>query len=56
MILVTYDQAAFDAAGLAYPNERWTIDDFANAARALTPYNADGTVATPGFSTSVRRQ
>ena len=51
-ILLTYDPVAFDAAGLAYPNERWTIDDFANAARALTEYNADGTVATPGFSTT----
>ncbi len=50
VIMVTYDPAAFDAAGLAYPNERWTIDDFANAARALTQYNADGTVLTPGFS------
>lgn len=51
VILVTYDPAAFDEAGLAYPNERWTIDDFATAARALAEYNADGTVATPGLST-----
>lgn len=51
VILLTYDPAAFDEAGLAYPNERWTIDDFANAARALAQYTADGTVATAGFST-----
>jgi ABC-type glycerol-3-phosphate transport system substrate-binding protein len=51
VILLTYDPAAFDQVGLAYPNERWTIDDFANAAQKLTQYNADGTVATPGFST-----
>ncbi len=51
VILVTYDPAAFDEVGLAYPNERWTIDDFAYAARALAQYNADGTVATPGLST-----
>ncbi len=51
VIVVTYDPAAFDAVGLAYPNERWTIDDFANAARLLTVYNADGSVLTPGFST-----
>jgi ABC-type glycerol-3-phosphate transport system substrate-binding protein len=31
---------------------RWTVDDFANAARLLTQYNADGTVATAGFSVS----
>ncbi|MBN1287401.1 MAG: extracellular solute-binding protein [Anaerolineae bacterium] len=52
IILMTYDPAAFDAVGLAYPNERWTIDDFANAARLLATYNADGTVATPGLSTN----
>jgi ABC-type glycerol-3-phosphate transport system substrate-binding protein len=51
VIVLTYDPAAFDEAGLAYPNERWTIDDFANAARKLAQYNADGTVETPGFST-----
>ncbi len=51
VLLITYDPAALDEVGLAYPNERWTIDDFANAARTLTQYNADGTVATPGFST-----
>ncbi len=51
VILLTYDPVAFDEAGLAYPHERWTIDDFANAARALTQYNADGAVATAGFST-----
>ncbi len=52
VILVTYDPTAFDNAGLAYPNERWTIDDFANAARALTQYNSDGTVATAGMTTN----
>ncbi len=51
VIVLTYDPAAFDAAGLAYPTERWTIDDFAYAAQQLTQYNADGTVDTPGFST-----
>lgn len=50
VILTVYDPLAFDALGLAYPNERWTIDDFAYAARALTTYNADGTVAQSGLS------
>lgn len=49
-IVVTYDPAAFDAVGLAYPTDRWTMNDFATAARLLTTYNADGTVATPGFT------
>ena len=52
VILVTYDPSAFDAAGLAYPSARWTMDDFANAARVLTVYDADGSVLTPGFSVS----
>jgi ABC-type glycerol-3-phosphate transport system substrate-binding protein len=52
VILLTYDPVAFDEAGLAYPNERWTIDDFANAARRLTQYNTDGSVDTPGFTTT----
>ncbi|MBI5960546.1 MAG: extracellular solute-binding protein [Chloroflexi bacterium] len=52
VLVVSYDPAAFDAVGLAYPNERWTIDDFANAARVLTQYNADGTVSVPGMTTN----
>ncbi len=51
-VILTYDPVAFDMAGLAYPNERWTIDDFAYAARQLTAYNNDGSVAVPGFSTN----
>ncbi len=49
IIIVTYDPAKFDAAGLAYPTDRWTIDDFATAARALTTYDANGAVQTPGL-------
>jgi len=53
LILVNYNQTAFDEAGLAYPNEHWTVDDFANAARLLTQYNADGSVAIPGMTASL---
>ena len=31
-----YNPKLFDAAGLAYPNENWTWDDFRAAAKALT--------------------
>jgi ABC-type glycerol-3-phosphate transport system substrate-binding protein len=34
-LLLTYDPAAFDRAGVAYPNDSWTMDDLAAAARAL---------------------
>jgi multiple sugar transport system substrate-binding protein len=33
---LTYNQTAFDAAGLAHPNATWTADDFLNAAKQLT--------------------
>lgn len=51
MVLLIYDKTAFDEAGLAYPNEAWTLDDLANADEALTEYDADGNVITPGFYT-----
>ena len=35
VILVIYDPAAFDQAGLTYPSEAWTTDDFVNAAHKL---------------------
>lgn len=47
--LVVYDAAAFDAAGLAYPNEQWRLADFAAAARALTQVDAEGKVQRPGM-------
>jgi multiple sugar transport system substrate-binding protein len=31
-----YNKDAFDKAGLPYPNEKWTWEDFVSAARALT--------------------
>ncbi|MEO8608514.1 MAG: extracellular solute-binding protein [Chloroflexota bacterium] len=47
--LLIYDKKAFDAAGLAYPNEKWTFGDLANAARALTTHDDKGDVDIPGF-------
>ena len=35
-IAVYYNKALFDAAGVAYPNDDWTIDDFVETAKALT--------------------
>lgn len=50
-VLMFYDQAAFDAAGMSYPTASWTIDDFANAIRTLTKFNDDGTVAQAAIQT-----
>jgi ABC-type glycerol-3-phosphate transport system substrate-binding protein len=47
---MVYDPAAFDKAGLAYPNGKWTLDDLANAARKLTQKDTDGKVTVPGLA------
>ena len=48
VVLLTYDVTTFDEAGLAYPNESWTLDDLISAARALAR-NDDQTI--PGLIT-----
>ncbi len=48
--MLIYDPDAFDKAGLSYPNERWTLDDLANAAKTLTQYDANGAVSVPGMA------
>ncbi len=52
VIILTYNPAAFDTIGLAYPNERWTIDDLDNAARKLAVVDPSGAVTTAGLSIS----
>jgi ABC-type glycerol-3-phosphate transport system substrate-binding protein len=47
--LIIYDPAKFDAAGVAYPNENWTLDDFANAARTLAVRGTNNEIEIPGF-------
>jgi ABC-type glycerol-3-phosphate transport system substrate-binding protein len=39
--VLSYNQNAFDAAGLSYPTADWTIDDFLDAAQKLTKRNGD---------------
>ncbi|MBZ0300220.1 MAG: extracellular solute-binding protein [Anaerolineae bacterium] len=48
--IVIYDLEAFDAAGLEYPNESWTLDDYANADRLLTEHSEDGEVTRLGLA------
>ncbi len=43
-IVMLYDSAAFDAAGLTYPSGSWRVDDLNKAIRALTVKNAQGNV------------
>lgn len=46
-LVIGYDAARFDAAGLAYPDEHWTLDNYANAVRVLTLREG----GSPAFST-----
>ncbi len=48
--LIVYDPAAFDQAGLSYPDEGWTLDDFANVDRTFAEVDANGEVTTPGLA------
>ena len=44
-LVVYYNKDLFDAAGVPYPSDDWTWDDFLAAARALTlDTNSDGTI------------
>ncbi|MBZ0283338.1 MAG: extracellular solute-binding protein [Anaerolineae bacterium] len=47
--VLAYKPARFDEAGLAYPSESWTFEDFANAVRALSQTDSSGEVTLPGF-------
>jgi ABC-type glycerol-3-phosphate transport system substrate-binding protein len=46
---IMYDPAAFDAAGLDYPDESWTLANYENAIRKLALIDASGTVTAPGL-------
>jgi multiple sugar transport system substrate-binding protein len=51
-LVVYYDKALFDAAGLAYPAEGWTWDEFLATARALTrDVDGDGVTDQYGLGT-----
>ena len=53
-IMMYYNKPMFDAAGLKYPDDSWTIDDFKAAAAKLTlDKNGDGKTDQWGISTEV---
>lgn len=51
-LLTRYNREAFDQAGVPYPTGGWTMQDIAQAARALAERDASGTVTLPGVSVS----
>ncbi len=51
-LVVYYNETLFDEAGLAYPSDDWTWDDFVATAKALTKdTDGDGTVNQYGLGT-----
>ncbi|MFZ6027011.1 MAG: ABC transporter substrate-binding protein [Chloroflexota bacterium] len=48
-LVVYYNKDLFDAAGLAYPSEHWTWDDFVAAGRALTQGDQYGIGVEPSL-------
>jgi multiple sugar transport system substrate-binding protein len=53
-IVLFYNKAMFDAAGLAYPDESWTLENLRTAAKALTlDTDGDGSTDQWGISTEL---
>jgi multiple sugar transport system substrate-binding protein len=53
-IVMYYNKTMFDAAGVGYPDDSWTIEDFRSAAKALTlDKDGDGKTDQWGISTEV---
>jgi multiple sugar transport system substrate-binding protein len=57
-IVVYYNKDMFDEAGVAYPSDDWTWDEFRDVANALTVRDSDGEVTrfgyfVPGFNFGV---
>ncbi len=48
-IMVNYNRALFDAAGVAYPQRGWTWEQFREVAKALTVRDGSGTVTQFGY-------
>ena len=53
-IVLFYNKDMFDAAGVAYPTDSWTMDDLRKAAKELTKdSDNDGVIDQWGFSTDL---
>lgn len=53
-VVYYYNRALFDAAGIAYPRDGWTWDEFLRTAKALTK-DSDGDGATDQWGTVIIR-
>ena len=50
VVVLYYNKTKFDAAGVSYPTDEWTLDDLSAAAEKLTTKASDGTVTQYGFT------
>ncbi len=50
LTVLIYVPESFDAAGLTYPDEFWTLTDFENAIRALSEFDEEGKVSKAGYA------
>ncbi|MCC7450273.1 MAG: hypothetical protein IT324_22840 [Anaerolineae bacterium] len=50
VMVMSYDPAAFQKAGIAEPSDKWTLDDLISATNKLTQKDAEGKVTVPGLS------
>lgn len=46
---IFYNKTIFDKAGVAYPSDNWTLDDFLETARKVTKLNKQGEVIHYGY-------
>jgi ABC-type glycerol-3-phosphate transport system substrate-binding protein/beta-lactamase regulating signal transducer with metallopeptidase domain len=54
MVLLNYNRAAFDRAGIAYPDGHWNLDEFASAITRLSAKDTGGDITAAGFANSGR--
>jgi ABC-type glycerol-3-phosphate transport system substrate-binding protein len=47
--VLTYDAAAFDSAQMAYPSDKWTLEDLTNAVQQLSLKDTNGKVTRAGL-------
>lgn len=49
LIMLNYDPAAFDRAGLTYPDEHWTLTELVKAVQTLAQKDSKGRITSPGM-------
>ncbi|HRU38530.1 MAG TPA: ABC transporter substrate-binding protein [Candidatus Goldiibacteriota bacterium] len=49
MCVIYYNKKAFDEAGLAYPKDNWTVNEFLETAKKLVKKDAKGNITRFGF-------